>query len=225
MGSLMPAKDGMQPGSRPAEGAAPTRLHAGPGPVASRVASLTPDQFASMYSDAWRVLWCAAVSVVRDRTLAQDIVQQAAIVGLEHLSDFDPGTNFVSWMVRIVKNIGLNEARKTVRRRTTPTEAAALEAAPGVAGASQAPVLTGRGQVVPGQDAFDDDVLHALDDLDETARGCLLLRVVLNMAYRDIAQALDIPEGTAASHVHRARRFMRDRLRSRYAGALQGEPS
>jgi RNA polymerase sigma-70 factor (ECF subfamily) len=172
-----------------------------------------------MYRDAWRVLWCAAVSVVRDRTLAQDVVQQAAVVGLERLDDFEPNTNFISWMVRIVKNIGLNEARKSHRRRTSPTDAVELDAATRSRGEEAEPVLTGRGLVVADRDAFDDDVLHALDDLDDTARGCLLLRAVLDMTYRDIALALDIPEGTAASHVHRARKAMRDRLRPRHAAA------
>jgi len=179
-----------------------------------------------MYRDAWKVLWCAAVSVVRDRTLAQDVVQQAAIVGLERLNDFEPDTSFISWMVRIVKNIGLNEARKSHRRRTSPTDAVELDAATRSRGEEAAPVLTGRG-LVADQGAFDDEVLHALDDLDDTARGCLLLRTVLDMAYRDIALALDIPEGTAASHVHRARKVMRDRLRPRYAATAMpqgGQP-
>jgi RNA polymerase sigma-70 factor (ECF subfamily) len=222
MSSSMPPNHGTQSGPKPVEVAASARFQTGPGSVAAHPARLTPDQFAALYSDSWRVLWCAAASVVRDRTLAQDIVQQAAIVGLERLDDFDPGTSYVSWMVRIVKNIGLNEARKNTRRRTSPTDSVALDGSPAAAGSPADAVLTGRGQIMPDQAVFDDDVLHALDDLDDTARGCLLLRVVLDMAYRDIALALDIPEGTAASHVHRARKLMRDRLRPRYA-AMQGE--
>jgi RNA polymerase sigma-70 factor (ECF subfamily) len=235
----MSPNHGTQPGPRPVEVAAPVQLQAGSGPAIARAADsarraplspLSPDEFARLYSDSWRILWCAAASVVRDRTLAQDIVQQAAIVALERLDDFDPGTSFVSWMVRIVKNLGLNEARKNIRRRTTPTDGTSLDAAPASSGAGAGAregdgvVVTGRGQVMPDQAAFDDDVLHALDDLDDTARGCLLLRVVLDMAYRDIALAMDIPEGTAASHVHRARKVMRERLRPQYAGrVLQGE--
>lgn len=223
MGLAMSPNHGTEPGrpTRPVEVAAPDRP--GGGGVGGK---LTPEEFGRKFSDSWRILWCAAVSVVRDRTLAQDVVQQSAIVGLERLGDFDTGTSFVSWMVRIVKNIALNEARKRARRRTHPTETATLDGHPGTGAGQQAAVggvlLNGRGGVMPEQGAFDDEVLHALDDLDDTARACLLLRVVLELTYRDIALALDIPEGTAASHVHRARKTLRDRLRERFSAGGEG---
>jgi RNA polymerase sigma-70 factor (ECF subfamily) len=68
--------------------------------------------------------------------------------------------------------------------------------------------------VAAGQGEFDDALAGALEELDETARACLLMRVVLDLPYKRIALALDIPEGTAASHVHRARASMRASLKS-----------
>ena len=71
-----------------------------------------------------------------------------------------------------------------------------------------------------GMEPFDDELTHALGDLEETARGCLLMRVVLDMPYRDISLALNIPEGTAASHVHRARAALRRALRPSQPGGV-----
>ena len=51
-------------------------------------------------------------------------------------------------------------------------------------------------------------MLGALGRLEETARACLLLRVVLDLPYQEISRSLGIPQGTAMSHVHRARRAM-----------------
>jgi RNA polymerase sigma-70 factor (ECF subfamily) len=51
--------------------------------------------------------------------------------------------------------------------------------------------------------------------LDEIPRTCLVLRVVHGLAYSEISSALDIPEGTAMSHVHRSRLALRERLRGR----------
>jgi len=212
-------------GTHPAAGPRPVELPARPGVVASsalshsargesRASKLTAQRFGELFDESWKILWCAAVAVVRDRTLAQDVVQQAAIVGLKRLNDFEPDTSFVSWMTRIVKNIALNESRKRVRRRTSPTEGLVLDTSPAAAPRTESPAVTGSGHIAMDQAAFDDRVTHALEGLDETARSCLLLRVVLDLPYREIALALDIPEGTAASHVHRARKLLRERLQS-----------
>ena len=72
--------------------------------------------------------------------------------------------------------------------------------------------LTGRGDIAIDQESFDDDVVAALMSLDETARACLLMKTVLDLPYREIAAALGVPEGTAMSHVHRARGALRERL-------------
>jgi RNA polymerase sigma-70 factor (ECF subfamily) len=186
--------------------------------VGARAARLGPGDFARLYQRHWRVLWCVAVGVVNDRTLAQDIVQQAAVVGLERLEQFDAGTSFTAWMMQIVRNIALNEGRKRARRRTGPADAAELDSGPARSGGETGNVLTGRGQLMAGAEPFDDELLRALGGLDETARGCLLMRVVLDMPYKEIAQALDVPEGTAASHVHRARAALRDALRDSFPG-------
>jgi RNA polymerase sigma-70 factor (ECF subfamily) len=55
-------------------------------------------------------------------------------------------------------------------------------------------------------------MVHALHSLGETARCCLLLRTIEQMPYAQIAQLLEIPEGTAMSHVHRSRMTLRGQL-------------
>lgn len=216
---------GHGPGAAPAAtGPMGVGLSVSTGPAAGsaqvgHTASLSPAEFSARFSECWRVLWCAAAAVVHDRNLAQDIVQQAAVVGLENLTDFHPGTSFVAWMVRIVKNIALNEARRRVRHRTNPSDPADMDASPAAfkptTTSAPASTIDDLGRIRPGQTEFDDAVMDALRQLDETARACLLMRVVLDMPYRNISLALDIPEGTAASHVHRARAMMRTHLRAR----------
>jgi RNA polymerase sigma-70 factor (ECF subfamily) len=69
-----------------------------------------------------------------------------------------------------------------------------------------------RGRLLAGDMVFDDHVLRALGALEETPRACLLLRVINELSYKEIGRALDIPEGTAMSHVFRARRYLMERL-------------
>lgn len=207
-------------GARPNMGA-DVRAHSAGAALSPR---LDKEEFARLYQRHWRMLWCAAVAVVGDRTLASDVVQQAAVVGLTRLDQFDPATSFGAWMVQIVRNIALNEGRKRARRRTGSLEDAALDGPADTRASTheRAWVITSRGQLAAGAEPFDDDLAKALGRLEETARGCLLLRVVLDMSYRDIALALNIPEGTAASHVHRARTVLRHALRTTDAATLNG---
>jgi RNA polymerase sigma-70 factor (ECF subfamily) len=177
-------------------------------------ARLTQAEFAARFQAAWPTLWCVAAAVLGDRVGADDVLQEAALVALGKLSQFDPNTNFTAWMGRIVRYIALNHARRRIKTTTASIDPSSMEiAAHDVNVRSDQPILNGRGELSVGQQSFDDRVLAALGSLDETARACLLLRTVLDMPYREISRALDIAEGTAMSHVHRARTALRQRLR------------
>ena len=169
--------------------------------------ALTPDGFATRFEAAFRGLWCIAVAIVRDHDLAEDVLQDAAVVALRKLDRFDPQTNFGAWMGQIVRYVALNTSKRARRRRPADLE---LETLPeGRPGSDSPPPIAADGRLQADQDSFDDRVVAALDHLEETARACLLLRTVARLSYRDIALALGVPEGTAMSHVHRSRATMR----------------
>ncbi|MCA9290105.1 MAG: sigma-70 family RNA polymerase sigma factor [Phycisphaerales bacterium] len=175
--------------------------------------ALGPEAFAARFETAWRTLWCIAAGVLGSPQHAEDVVQDAAVIGLQKLGDFDPATNFTAWMGRIVRNLALNDARRRQRRRTYPQNPTTIDETRSAALTTADPTpIDGSGRIGPGQHAFDDEVMCGLRQLDDTARACLLLRTIMDMTYRDIARTLDIPEGTAMSHVHRARRSLREHL-------------
>ncbi|MCA8975519.1 MAG: sigma-70 region 4 domain-containing protein [Planctomycetes bacterium] len=62
-------------------------------------------------------------------------------------------------------------------------------------------------------------MLRGLNCLRETTRICLLLRTVLDLPYPEIGEMLGIPEGSAMSHVHRARQQLVARLRNKNAAS------
>lgn len=178
-------------------------------------APLTPAEFSLRFQAASRSLWLIAAAVMGRRDDAQDIVQESAVIGLQKINEFRPDTNFAAWMGGIVRNLARNHARKTFRRHTGLTSPADLDqsVSSGVPMEGE-PSFNRRGQFASGQGAFDDRVLAALGALEETPRLCLLLRSLRQLPYREIAVLLDIPEGTAMSHVHRARAAMREQLLS-----------
>jgi len=264
----------------------------GSGPP-GRPEPLTASDFAARFEASFRLLWTIASGITGDRSTAEDVVQDAAVIALGKLSEFDPGTSFNAWMGQIVRFVALNHARKHQRRRTTSLEdmdqavmslrgdrsdrrdnegrageALGSESSP-PAGTSDEPEgggppsddersraqagphtsrqtstsadhrrpdalarsggdiagplrLHASGRLPDGQQEFDDEIVQALGELSATARACMLLRTVENLTYRDIARILDIPEGTAMSHVHRTRTLLRRKLGHRWAGGTTG---
>ncbi len=191
------------------------RAHEPGGPSAGRDA-LTAEEFAVRFQEAGPVLWTVAAGVLGERGEAEDVLQEAAMMALGKLQQFQPGTNFKAWVATFVRNVALNHGRKRQRQRTEPVEpeiAAELleDSRPADGRGESLPVDLGGGLRL-GQDAFDDHVQEALLGLGEIPRAALLLRTILDQSYREIAGVLGIPEGTAMSHVHRARTSMRSSL-------------
>lgn len=176
---------------------------------------LRAEEFAARLQEDRRRLWTIAAAILGSPHDADDVVQEASVVAMEKLDQFRRGTSFVAWMGQIVRYVALNQRRKHGRDRSVRLDPDGL---------------TPRSDRSPGPGPeFNEAVVEAMRDLEETARTCLLLRIVCDMSYREISAALDIPEGTAMSHVHRSRKALRERLASwegagsRRAGS--GEPA
>jgi len=141
-----------------------------------------------------------AVGVLGGVTDADDVVHEAAMVGLAKFGTFSRGTNFDAWMGQITRLTALGTRRSRVRfAGATGSRIEDLTRRPGQV-TSEATMETGR------------RLDAAMAVLDETARSCLLLRVVGGLDYDAISLILAIPKGTAMSHVSRARLALRGEL-------------
>jgi len=172
-----------------------------------------PLDFAAQFNASFRVLWLVAIGIVSDASAAEDVVQEAALLALEKLDQFQPGTNFRAWMAQMVRFVALNHARKRQKHKAVTLEDSTGRR-PLTTEEIPAPELHlgNRGQLPPDQAHFDDRLLAALNSVGEIPRSCLLLRTIEQLEYSEIAKVLEIPEGTAMSHVHRTRQYLRERL-------------
>jgi RNA polymerase sigma-70 factor (ECF subfamily) len=187
-----------------------------------RCALLTPEAFARELEAQRPVLLTLAAAILGRRADAEDALQDACAVALGKLRSFEVGTNFGAWMGQIVRFVALNALRRRQGRESLPLEhidevwhSAAAVPAPNVP--ADARTL---GELSREQDHFDDDVVAALGELSPMARACLLLRAVQDLEYSELSRLLGIPEGTAMSHVHRARHALRTALAAR---RMQGD--
>lgn len=201
-----------------------------PGARSAGSRTLSAEKFAALFQESARVLWTIAAGVLGHPSEAEDVLQEACVMALGKLEQFEPDTNFAAWMGSFVRNVALNHRRKRLRRATETVDPhgahelhggngrdasrGARDHAAGEAteGAPFGLPIDERGSLREHQAAFDDRVLGALCELAEEPRATLLLRIVLGLSYREIAGVLGIPEGTAMSHVHRAREALRERL-------------
>lgn len=170
---------------------------------------LTAEEFSARFQAGARVLWTLAAGLLGDSTEAEDVCQDAFLAAYGKRDQFEPGTNFLAWMGRFVRNVATNELRKRARRRTAVADPLSLDREIPLAGA----VLRPEHELYD-QEAFDEQLLAGLRELADVPRSCLLLRTLRELSYAEIAALLEIPEGTAMSHVHRSRLALRARLAS-----------
>jgi RNA polymerase sigma-70 factor (ECF subfamily) len=149
-----------------------------------------------------RYVFNLAYRVLGDYAEAEDMTQEAFVRVWRGLSGFRGQAQFTTWLYRIVHNLCLNRL-PGLRRELLQTEP--LEEVLADPGPSPTDLFDTRERL-----AF----LHAqLDRLPEKYRLVLTLRYLQHLSYAEVAAALDMPMGTVKTHIHRARRLLRERLR------------
>jgi RNA polymerase sigma-70 factor, ECF subfamily len=127
-----------------------------------------------------------ARTIVRDRQHAQDAVQQAALLGLERLHTFDDTRSFREWWFAMLHNccIDLLRADKCAGHFSID----ALEAQP--------LRLKGEQEHDPGG-----ELILAMAKLSADHQEILRLKYFGDPSYKELADALNIPQGTVMSRV------------------------
>ncbi|MBC7286922.1 MAG: sigma-70 family RNA polymerase sigma factor [Armatimonadetes bacterium] len=170
------------------------------------------------YDDVFR----AAYRLTRDRDEAADLTQETLVKAYLGFSQFEPGTNFRAWLLRILANTHISRYRQTLRRPQT-VEWEALTTTDGRETLAAADSAPGPEEAV--MNLFtDEEIDRALAELPDEFRTVAIMADIYGMQYKDIAEALDIPIGTVRSRLFRARRLLRKSLASyaRQRGMLGG---
>ena len=170
--------------------------------------------FAELFEQAYPRLWGLASALLGDRTEAEDLVQEAALVALRKFADFQRGTNFAAWMAQIVRMHAMNWRRKQRVRRTNATDPVEMDESGGQDALLQPMSATqaARGKFDDLRESLDQELVRELQQFDPPRRACLLLRVVHELSYEEISALVGVPVGTAMSHVHRTKRRLREQL-------------
>ena len=175
---------------------------------------LPREQFTALFTDAYGKLWSLAHALTGNRSEADDLVQEAALIGIQKYSQFSQGTNFTAWMGKIVRYQAKNHIAKLARRRTSSFDPIDMDQTENTRSEEKKPTIkeSAAGDLTNLHEALDDHVSRAVQTLELVPRACLLLRVLHELTYDEIGEILDIPSGTAMSHVHRSRVKIRKQI-------------
>jgi RNA polymerase sigma-70 factor (ECF subfamily) len=150
-------------------------------------------------------LYRTAVRLVRDRTEAQDLVQQVYLQAWKAFHRFEPGTNCRAWLFQILINEVRHYRRRWFNTKTVPEGEHSFEETL----AFEPPVP---------EHLQDEDILAALDEIPREFREVILLADVQEFSYKEIATMLGVPIGTVMSRLSRGRKQLRVKL-AEYANA------
>jgi RNA polymerase sigma-70 factor (ECF subfamily) len=148
--------------------------------------------------------------VVGDAHLAEDLTQEifAKLYARRHA--YEPARKFSTWVWRVALNHCYNDCRRTRHRHETR-----LEPQPGREDASfddfPADHPCPREAVVATETA--DAVRAAVSELPENYRCIVILRHYEGLKFREIAEVLDLPEGTVKTRMTEALNDLARRLR------------
>lgn len=158
-----------------------------------------------------RRVYAAALHILGNHSDADDATQETFVRAFRGLPSFDGRADFFTWLYRIAVNTALNTLRGD-KRGTALAQKGGAEAAH-VGGRPEA---LGKAAPDPAQQvqqtAEIQRVLAAVAELSATLRVTLVLATIEELPHRQIAEILEIPEGTVAWRVNEARRLLRLRL-------------
>lgn len=127
-----------------------------------------------------------AFRITCDRALALDVLQDTFLYLVRKFPGFVLTCQLKSFLYPVVKNLALTARLKAKRYESHESLFLELEAP------------------THDDDSFGEALRHAIRTLPEAHREVLILRFMEEMTLAEIAEALDIPVGTAKSRLHHA---------------------
>jgi RNA polymerase sigma-70 factor (ECF subfamily) len=148
-----------------------------------------------------------AYGLTRNPADADDLAQETFVRAWRAIGRFRVGEPLYPWLSRIAVNLAYSLFRRRKRRPETPIEPL-VEAGQQWAGNED-----------PSRDAAESEqkerLAECFEELSPEHRAILVLRVMEDLSYEEIAQTLGVPIGTVMSRLSRARSELKSRLEAR----------
>ncbi len=158
--------------------------------IATAAGRAGPVEFEQVLGDLYPALVRRLTLVVGDNEEAKDLAQTTCLRAYQSWHRFD-GRDARAWLYTIGLRLAFRERRRRQRWRTFFATEPVAE---------------------PWQPAHESVLWEALRTLRRQERAALLLNVIDRYTQAEIAEMLDVPSGTVASWVSRAKSQLREQL-------------
>jgi RNA polymerase sigma-70 factor (ECF subfamily) len=153
--------------------------------------------------------------ILGDRAEAEDVAQEVFVSIFKHIDGFRGDSKFSTWIYRIATNHARNRLKYLGRRNHRDhqnfedSHDAIKESSP-LSGTIDRPdeQLLGK--------ELERVIQEGLASLTEIHRTILVLRDVEHLSYQEIAEIVELPEGTVKSRLFRARVALKEYIEARY---------
>lgn len=135
--------------------------------------------FDDIYYETKSVVYYTIVSIVKDKSLAEDLMQDTYLKTIEKIHSYKPRYSFKSWIITIARNLSINEYNR--RKRELSFDPNVDEYIFGSVESSSEKELI---------------VKDILNELDEIEREVVIMHVLGDLKHREIADILKKPIGT-----------------------------
>jgi RNA polymerase sigma-70 factor, ECF subfamily len=139
----------------------------------------------------------------------EDALQNAVLRAFRAFDRYHDRASFRAWMFKILTNeiFAINRKRGRVAAFEIAVEPGEMEEFAGLEFANETPISW---EALA--DALDEELVAALQSLNQPERAILLMRAIGDLRYREISECLAIPLGSVMGHLSRARQKMRDAI-------------
>lgn len=149
-------------------------------------------------------LYGFAMTLTRDRTEAEDLVQDTYLKAVRAFDKLVPDSNLKGWLFAIMRNAWLNHRRHELGGpRFVELDAEETDRNQWLDEASSNPHLVYLRKLER------DEIVLAIDSLPRAHREIVVLRDIEGFSYQEIANILGCPTGTVMSRLGRARAKLR----------------
>lgn len=167
-----------------------------------------PDAFGQLAAAEVKRLVVVARLIVRDRDLADDVVQETLVRCWRYLPSLRDIERFESWLNRIFMRAVADQAKRQRRPAEVSMDAMLVE-----------PAVMDEVGAVNDRDQLD----RGFRDLSIDHRAVVVLHQYLGMSMVEIGDLLGVPEGTAKSRYHYAMAALRAALDADSRAPVRGE--